>query len=169
MSCGLRHPASSAWWTEASFFAAKRHQHLVMATGALGPQKSVGQYPAAQILFKLFDHEIWKWVPQVLFDLTLERDPIGLNQFVERGLFWFVALVMVSLGVGYRHPQTWCLQLPWPFRITLLMAAIEQQSGITTWMSERPRCDQMHEPFGQGYLQRPERLFGNERLLPFIH
>ena len=72
---------------------------------------------------------------------------------------------MVSLGVGYRHPQTWCLQLPWPFRITLLMAAIEQQSGITTWMSERPRCDQMHEPFGQGCLQRPERLFGNDRLL----
>ncbi|MCK6599119.1 MAG: hypothetical protein L6Q37_12200 [Bdellovibrionaceae bacterium] len=49
------------------------------------------------------------------------------------------------------------------------MAAIEQQSGITTWMSERPRCDQMHEPFGQGCLQRPERLFGNDRLLPFIH
>jgi hypothetical protein len=27
----------------------------------------------------------------------------------------------------------------------------------------------MHEPFGQGCLQRPERLFGNDRLLPFIH
>jgi hypothetical protein len=141
----------------------------MMETGALGPQKSVRQNPATQILFELFDHKIWKWVPQVLFDLALERDPIGLNQFVERGLFWFVALVMVGLGIEYRHRQIWCLQRPWPVRMALLTAALARWSGITTWMSERPRRGQMHEPFGHGHLRRPERLFANDRLLPFIH
>mgnify|MGYP007121610433 CR=1 FL=1 len=103
MSCGLRHTASSTAGTEPSFFAAKSHQHVVMATGALGPQKSVRQNPTTQILFKFLDHKIWKWIPQVLFDLALERQPVGLNKFVEIGFFWFMALVVIGLGIGYRH------------------------------------------------------------------
>lgn len=69
----------------------------MMTTGALGSQKSVRQNPASKILFKLLDHKIWKGIPQVLFDLTLERQPVGLNKFVERGFFGFVALVMGGL------------------------------------------------------------------------
>ena len=77
----------------------------MMATGALGPQKPVGQNPATQILFKLFDHEIWKWVPQVLFDLALEREPMGLDQVIECSLFGFVALSASSETVQLRLPR----------------------------------------------------------------
>ena len=53
--------------------------------------------------------------------------------------------------------------------MALLTAALARWSGITTWMREWPRRSQVHEPFVHGHLRRPERLFVNDRLLPFIH
>ena len=125
-----------------------------MATGALGSQKSVGQYPATQILFELFDHEIWKWIPQVLFNLLLKRQPIGLNQFVECCFFGFVALVVVSLGIRCEHWQRPYLQLPWPFRFALVMAVIARRSGNTMSLFEIDRHAQVIELFGRGLNPR---------------
>lgn len=121
----------------------------MVATCALGSQKSVGQYPAAQILLKLFDHEIWQWVPQVLFDLMLECQPVGLNQFIERSFFRFVALVVIGLCIGYRHRRRSYLQLSWPFRIALLMAMVILWSGNTTtavwlWSVQSGRWTEIH-------------------------
>ncbi len=83
-----------------------------MATGALGPQKAVCQYPTAKVLFELFDHKIWKWIPQIVFNLLLEREPVTLNQFVECGLFGFVALVVEGLGSRQRHGDGHDVQVP---------------------------------------------------------
>lgn len=84
---------------------------------------------------------------QVLFDLTLERQPVGLDQFVECCFFGFVALIVIGLGIGYRHLQIWCLQRPWPVRMALLTAALARWSGITTWLFDDVRRDQVCEPF----------------------
>ncbi len=77
----------------------------MLAAGALGPQKSVRQDPTSQILVELFDHEVWQWVPQVLFNLSQEREPASLDQFVECGFFGFVALVVVGLCTWNRHRE----------------------------------------------------------------
>lgn len=80
-----------------------------MAACALSSQKSVSQDPATKILFELLDHEVRKWVPHVLFDLLLEGQPICLDELVERGLFWFVALVLVALLICMGHELLPCL------------------------------------------------------------
>jgi hypothetical protein len=38
--------------------------------------------------------------------------------------FMFVALLVIGFGIGNRHRQTVCLQLPRPFRIALLMSTV---------------------------------------------
>ncbi len=148
MCCCFCHPPGSAARTESSFFAAECHQHLVRAIGTLSPQKSVRQNPTAQILFELFVHKIWQWIPQVAFHLLQERQPVALDQLVECSFFGFVALVVIRLGIGYRHRQTACLQQPWPFRIALPTSALVVSSGTPPWLGDSVQRVQIGEPFG---------------------
>jgi len=74
-----------------------------MALLALGTQKAVGQDPAAQVLFELFDHEVWKVVAGVANDLRLEGAPVLFDKFVESCLFGLVPLVSELLGSFFDH------------------------------------------------------------------
>jgi hypothetical protein len=72
-----------------------------------------------------------------------------LDQFVECGLFWFMALVVIRFGIGNRHRQTACLQLPWPFGIALLTSAVVLWSGISFRLRDPVQRVRMGEPFGR--------------------
>lgn len=80
-----------------------------MATSTLGSQKAVGQYPAAEILVELFNHEVRQWIAQVMFDLILECEPVLLDEPIEGCLLWLVALVEVGLRIGDGHGWKPCL------------------------------------------------------------
>ena len=104
-----------------------------------------------------------------MFDLLLERQPVALDQFVECGLFWFVALVVICFGIGNRHRQAASLQQPWPFRIALLTSAVELQSGTPPWLSDPVQRDQVGGPFGRWLNPCSGRFGGDDRPLPIIH
>ena len=70
-----------------------------MAGLTLHAQESMGQDPAAQVFFKLFDHKIWQWVADILFDLLLEGEPVVLHQSVKSGLLRLVP----GIGVLLEH------------------------------------------------------------------
>ena len=128
----------------------------MVATGALSSQKSVRQNPAAKIRFELLVHEVWQWIPQVVFDLLLEQQPVALDQLVEGCLFWFVALVVIGFGIGNRHRLDACLQLPWLHRIALLTPAMVPWSGITIRLRDPVRCDHIGGPFGRWLIPAQE-------------
>ena len=104
-----------------------------------------------------------------MLNLLLERQPVTLDQFVERRFFGFVALVEVGLRIGNRHRQAVCLQLPWSFRIALLMAAVLLWSGMVLRHGDPIQRDQMGGPFGPVSMTCPGRLAGCDRPLPVIH
>ena len=93
MGCGLAHAPGSAAGAEPPALAAKCHQHLMFAALAPSSEKSVSQDPAVQVLGELFGHEVWQWVARVVQDLILEGEPVVLDQFVEKSLFWLVPCV----------------------------------------------------------------------------
>jgi len=100
MGRGLAHATSAAAWTEPTALAAEGDQVFGMARFALGAQKSVGQNPATQILFELFNDEIRQWVAGVSLDLCPKREPVVLDDFVERRLFGPVPTVVVPFNCG---------------------------------------------------------------------
>ena len=127
------------------------------------------QNPTAKIRFELFVHKVWQRVPQVVFDLLLERQPIALDQFVEGGFFWFVALVVIGFGIGNRHRQAACLQQPWPFRIALPTSALVVSSGTPPWLGDSVQRVQIGEPFSPWLNPCSGRLAECDRPLPSIH
>ena len=141
----------------------------MLAAGALGTQKSVSQDPAAQILVELFDHEVWQWVPQVVFNLSQEREPASLDELVKRRFFGFVALIVVGLRTWNRHREIRCLQMWWPLRIALLMIAWVLRSGTGLCLGNPVQRDQMSGPFGHALRPRQGRLCHGVHPLPFIH
>ncbi|CAM6000751.1 unnamed protein product [Sphagnum balticum] len=100
MGRGLAHAPGAAAWAKASALAAEGDQVFGMARFALGAQESVGQNPAAQIPFELFDDEIRQWVAGVSLDLLPKREPIVLDDFVECRLFGPVSTVVVPFNCG---------------------------------------------------------------------
>jgi hypothetical protein len=121
MSCCLRHPPGSAAGQNPLFLqlnATSISWWQLVHWARRNPCASIPQrkYSSNSLITKS-----GSGYPRVLFDLALERQPVGLNQFVECCFFGFVALVVIGLGIGYRHRQRLCLQQPWPFRITLLL------------------------------------------------
>jgi hypothetical protein len=75
----------------------------MMALFALSPQKTVGQNPAAQVLFEFFNNEIWKSRASVANHLVFEASPVFLDQLIECGLFGLMPLVCEVLRSFFDH------------------------------------------------------------------
>ena len=80
-----------------------------------------------------------------------------------------MALVVIGFGVGNRHRQAVCLQLPWPFRTALLTSALALPSGIELWLGDPVQLDQVGRPFGPWLNPCSGRFGGDDRPLPIIH
>ena len=93
-SC-FTHPPGSAAGAESAALATKCDQVFELTRLTLGPQKSVRQYPATQILIKLLDHKIRQWVTGIIFDLIFECEPVVLDDFVKNCFFGLVPGVSV--------------------------------------------------------------------------
>ena len=100
VGCGLTHPSSAAAGAESPAFAAECHKVLEFAGLALDSEEAIGQDPASQKLFELFDHEIWQWVAGVPLNLFPKRQPVLLHDFVKNRLFGLVAFIGVLGSLG---------------------------------------------------------------------
>lgn len=113
MSCGLTHSAAPTGGAEASAFATERDEVLVVAGLTLDAQETVGKDPAAEVLVKFPDHEIWKRISGILLNLILERQPVVLDELVKDRFFRFVSgvgeLFFCKIGIG--HTREGCFAI----------------------------------------------------------
>jgi hypothetical protein len=100
MNCGLTHAPGSAARAEATAFATEGYQALKVTRFAPSTQESMSQDPTTEVLIELLDHEIRQGIASVLLDLGPKREPVVLDDFVEKGLFGLVPVVGVLFDCG---------------------------------------------------------------------